>query len=223
MKKAFIILGFGLSLAAFSHAGSVSFKIGYFMPRADSDLWAQNIQNFTLKKSDFNQFSFMAETDFFLGNYVNFEVGTGYYEKEVQTEDREFQFSDDQPIRQTLKLRIVPFEGSIKIYPLGRERPILPYVGAGMGAYFWQYEENGDFVVDRATNPRLISGVFYSEAASPGYHVKAGVQVPVGRATIDAEIKYIRAHGNLSSDFDPAFEPFDLSGLQTNFGVSFWY
>lgn len=213
-----------LALPAFVAAGSVSFRIGYFEPRAESDLWVQNFQNLTMEKADFNGFTFMGEADYFAGDHVNVCIGVGAYEKQVKTSDREFEFEDGRPIRQTITLRIVPMEGSIKLYPAGREVPVIPYVGGGVGAYFWQYEERGDFVVNRSSNdPRLISGVFTTETVSPGYHVKAGIQIPVGRSTVDAELKYVRAKGNLSDDYDPDFEPFDLSGIQLNFGASFWF
>ncbi|MEW6367991.1 MAG: hypothetical protein AB1714_25460 [Acidobacteriota bacterium] len=224
MKKSLLVLVSSVLFAGAAGAGSVSFKVGYYMPNADSDLWAQNMEILTLEKDDFDQFTFTVESDFFVGNYVNVCLGTGYYEKSVDTVDRDFVWEDNgAPIRQTLSLRIVPLEGSIKLYPAGRERPLIPYVGAGVGAYFWEYVEIGDFVIYRDTNPTLVSGAFSTETVSPGYNLRVGLQVPVGRSTVDAEVKYVKVDGDLSTAFDPEFEPFDLSGLQVNFGWSYWF
>jgi len=224
MKRTLVTCCMALCMAGAVRADSISFKIGYYQPSCDSDLWKQNIRYMTIEADDFNQFTFSSDADFFIGNYVNLEIGTGYYEKSVTSEDREYEFENGTPIRQEFHLRIVPLEGSIKLYPVGRERPIFPYVGAGFGAYFWEYVESGDFIVNRNTNPRVISGVYDTQAISPGYHFKAGVQVPVGsQATIDGEVKYVVAHGDLSSAFDPEFEPFDLGGLWIGFGASFWF
>lgn len=224
MRRMLVAVIVAMCATGLSWAESFSFKIGYFKPRAESDLWAQNFDNLTMKKSDFNQVTFMVEADYFAGDYVNLEVGIGRYQRQVNTRDRDFEFEDGKPIRQTIFLRIVPIEGSIKLYPAGREIPLIPYVGAGVGAYFWEYAESGDFVVNRnSPSPRVISGLFRTMTVSPGYQIKAGLQVPVHRWTVDGEVKYVRARGNLSSDFDPDFEPFDLSGLQLNFGASFWF
>ena len=53
---------------------------------------------------------------------------------------------DGTDIEQTLKLRIIPFTATIRLLPFGNDRPIQPYIGAGVGVYRWRYSETGEFV-----------------------------------------------------------------------------
>lgn len=223
MKKTIGILGALLLTAAAAGAESVSVKLGYYVPRAQSDLWEQNFENLTADRSDFRGFTLTVEADHFVGDHLNIGGGTGVYEKRVITRDREFEFTDGGTIRQELKLTVIPVEGYLKVFPAGRELPVIPYFGGGAGIYLWRYEESGDFVIYRSTDPRLISGTYFTETISPAVHIRTGVSIPVGRNTIDAEFKYVWAEGNLSSDFDPDFEPFDLGGMQVSAGFSFWF
>jgi opacity protein-like surface antigen len=109
--------------------------------------------------------------------------------------------------------------------PVGRESPVIPYIGAGAGLYIWEYEEFGDFVINRFTDPEVITGVAFSDGADFGWNVHGGVQFPFSRsATITAELKYSKAEGDLDVEgFDPAFEPIDLSMMTYSAGISFWF
>jgi len=53
---------------------------------------------------------------------------------------------DGSEIEQELRLRIMPLTAVVKILPLGARRAIQPYVGGGLGVYFWRYSETGEFL-----------------------------------------------------------------------------
>ena len=116
-------------------------------------------------------------------------------------------------------------EVSFKVLPAGRNVPVIPYIGGGAGLYYWQYEEIGDFVIDRIIDPTIISGIAYADGWDPGWHVEGGVQIPVGRAiALQFEAKYWKAEGDLDvTGFDPAFEPLDLSATMFSGGISIWF
>src|SRR4030042_4667541 len=160
----------------------------------------------------------------FLGRHFNFACEVGYYQKDVLVEDIDFEYPDGLPIEHVVYLRTVPLQASFKFLPLGRNRKIIPYVGGGLGFYFWDYQEYGDFVIYRYDDPEIITGYYQSTGVDLGYHGMFGLMIPIGwHYSVNAEIKYVRVDGNLGNDFDPNFEPIDLSGIYATAGISFWF
>lgn len=205
-------------------ADDLTFKIGGFIPSGKSDIWKVNETETNFKASDLAGFYASGEADLFLGKYFNFAIELGYTEKDSTVADVDFTYPDDSAIVHTIFLRQVPLQASIKILPLGRERKIIPYFGGGVGLYFWKYWEYGDFVIDRYTDPTIITGSFESTGADVGYHGMFGLMFPFGyHYTVNAEVKYAKVHGHLGEDFDPTFEPIDLGGLTVTAGFSFWF
>jgi len=205
-------------------ADDITFKLGGFIPDGKSDIWKVNTTETNFKVSNLAGFYAAAEVDLFLGKNFNFAVELGYSEKDTLTEDIDFVYPDDSPIEHTLFLRLVPLQGSFKFLPFGRDRKIIPYFGGGVGLYFWNYQEYGDFVINRYTEPEIITALFESSGADFGYHGMFGIMIPFGyHYTANAELKYAKVQGHLGSDFDPTFDPIDLSGLYATFGVSFWF
>jgi hypothetical protein len=222
MKLATVLLI--LLIPAFVFAENVTFKLGGFIPDGKSDIWEVNQSETYFKVSDLAGFYASGEADLFMGKYFNFAFELGYTEKDTITEDKDFVYPDDAPILHTISLRMVPLQGNIKILPLGRDRKIIPYFGGGIGLYFWRYWEYGDFITNRYTEPEIITGSFLSTGADIGYQAMFGMMVPFGyHYSANGELKYVRVHGNLGSDFDPTFEPIDLSGLYVTFGISYWF
>ena len=222
MKGIIVILIIMVPMALF--AEDVSFKMGGFIPDGKSDIWEANKSETDFQVSDLAGAYVAVEADIFLGKYVNFACELGYYKKDTIAEDADYVFPDGSPIEHVIYLRQVPLEGSIKILPFGRNRKIILYVGGGIGLYFWDYQEYGDFVINRHDEPEIITGYFQSTGQNFGTHVMFGLMFPVGwHYSLNGEIKYAKVHGNLGRDFDPSFDPIDLSGLYITFGVSFWF
>ena len=226
MKK-YILLAtaaaFFFTLPAFSD--SIYILGSYVSPEGDSDIFEQNAEEVTFDVDDLNGFGATFGYDRFVGEFVNVGASIGFYENDTTVIDREFEFPNGDPIFRDINLRIVPLEGNVRILPLGRETVVIPYIGAGAGIYFWEYEEFGDFVIDRFTDPRVITGTAFSDGADFGFNVHGGVQVPISRsATITGEVKWSSVEGDLDEEsFDPAFEPIDLSTVSYSAGVSFWF
>jgi hypothetical protein len=129
--------------------------------------------------------------------YVEGGLGLGFYQKSVPTVDTDFEHPNGTDIRQTLKLRIVPFAATIRFLPLGNNRPIQPYIGAGVGVYSWRYSETGEFV---DTDDNSIYRNFVATGADTGPTILGGVRVPIGPTRVGFEIRHQSAEGTVPGD-----------------------
>jgi Outer membrane protein beta-barrel domain len=226
MKKLLLAMIFSGFVSVPVFADSVNVLFGYAIPRGDSDVYQQNEAETTFRVKDLNDFIGSVGYDHFFGDHISLGGNFAYYQGETTVQDRLFLFPDGRPAFRDIRLEIVPLEIALKVLPIGRNVPVIPYFGGGGGIYYWQYEEVGDFVINRNTaDPRIISGTAYSDGYDPGWHVEGGVQIPVARSiALQFEAKYWQAKGNLDvTGFDPSFEPLDLSGSSYSGGVSFWF
>ncbi len=226
MKKyllLYVAVAFLFSVPA--HADSFYILGSYVAPDGDSDVYDQNKAETTFEVDDLNGFGGTFGYDHFIGEYVNLGGSVSFYENDTTVSDQEFEFPDGRDIFRDIRLRIVPLEVNFRVLPIGRERAVIPYIGAGAGVYFWEYTEIGDFVIDRFTDPNVITGVAFSDGADFGFNVHGGLQFPISRSlTITGEVKWSKVEGDLDVEsFDPAFEPIDLSTLTYSGGVSFWF
>jgi hypothetical protein len=221
LLAATLLLAFGIPV----FSDSVTVMGGYTLPSGDSDVYRQNERETTFRVSDLGGFSGVFAYDHFLGNHFNLGGDVSVYEQNTNVQDVEFSFLDGTPIFRNIRLEIVPLEASLHFLPAGRDVPVIPYIGGGGGVYFWEYQEVGDFVQDRNTDPSIITGAAHSDGADPGWHVEGGIQIPFSRyATFTAEAKYFSASGKLDvRSFDPNFGRLDLSAAMYSAGISFWF
>ncbi len=207
-----------------AHAESLSIRIGALIPRAQSDIWDLNIAETTFTRTQLIGGMLGAGIDIFWSRWVNTSLFVYAYERDVDVEDRDFVYPDGTPIARTITLNVVPIEMTLKFLPLGRmRRGAIPYLGGGVGLYIWKYHEIGDFVFDRFGDPFIDFDEFQASGVEIGWHVLAGIQIRIGRrSTLDFEIKYHDARGDMGRDF-PGFNPIDLSGVSLLTGISFWW
>jgi len=133
----------------------------------------------------------------------------------------DYEYDDGTPIYQNLYLSISGLEGNIKIYPIGHRNIFNPYFGAGVGVYFWEYEQWGDFI--DFTNMDVYEGYGYTEAYTPGFNMKGGFVFRFRRHMgLSFEAKYQYIKGALSNLFE-GFEKLDLSGLTLNIGLNLFF
>ena len=78
----------------------------------------------------------------------NVELGVRFdcYSRTVDTSYRDYTWPDGREIQQSLRLSMVPLGVSVRFVPTSKRAKIAPYVGGGVDAIFYQYEEYGDFV-----------------------------------------------------------------------------
>lgn len=197
----------------------------YFSPNGRSDIFQQNRRETTFDVDDLNDFAVTGGYDHFIGEYVNVGGSVTYYKEDAVGRDRAFQQPNGGPVIRDFRLEMMPVEFNARVLPLGRDVVIIPYLGGGVGLYFWKYEEEGDFVVDRQTSPRIVTGSASSDGRTFGFHVHGGIQIPLGGSTMfTVEVKHIYVDADLDRrEFDPAFEPIDLSAILYSAGLTFGF
>lgn len=226
MKKLLISAFFVILLSTAAFSDSVYVLAGYNWPAGKSDVFTQNESETSFRVNDLNWWSGTFGYDHFLSNYISLGGSISGYERDTNVEDNDFEHADGTPIFRNIRLEIVPMELNLHFLPAGRDAGLIPYVGGGVGVYYWEYEEAGDFIIDRNSfHPTLITGRAYSDGVNPGWHIEGGLQIPVSSyATIMGEYRYFSAKGDLDTrSFDPAFEPLDLSSSMVSFGCAFWF
>ncbi len=217
---------FLLPLLGFSD-GAFSFRLGYFVPNAKSDLWNIEFQNMTFDKHDFEGLTFGFSYEYFLSRQVSLVFGADIYDRghygiyrdwvgyTIDGYDYAFPYSEydgDFDLSQRFHTTIVPIQASLKLLPLGRQGRIIPYIGGGVSLYVWSVELQGDLVdfTDQYvyTDPDLgdvdVYGVYPINARQEarlavGAHAFAGLMIPIARRTaIEAEFKYSTGKGSFS-------------------------
>ncbi len=250
MKKN-LIIGFALILClpGFIFSDVVSIKVGYFIPRAMSDLWEEEFINMSFIKADFQNTNFAFGYEYFVSRefsiVLNIEgytknksgIYNDYVGEDIGDESYAFDYGEGYPISHVFSVSITPVQASIKLTPLGRKGKIIPFVGGGVSAYLWTVRLQGDMIdfnageefIDVDLNAVVIGYPTYPVDAreenkiSFGFHVLGGVMVPIAnRISIEGEVKYSQATGTLKEAFI-GFEPFDLSGLTISVGMNYWF
>jgi len=226
MKKYLFLL---LATALFSipaHSDSFYVMGSYFSVEGDSsDVFEQNKFETSFDVDDLNDWGGTFGYNHFIGEYFDVGGSVSYYHGDTTVEDRDFEFPNGQPILRDIHFKVIPVEANFNVLPVGRNYAVIPFIGAGVGVYFWDYEEFGDFVINRFNDPEVITGSAFSDGTDLGWNVHGGIQIPFSRsATFITEVKYSKAEGDLDvQGFDPAFGPLDLSLLTYSAGISFWF
>jgi hypothetical protein len=229
----------------------VTFRVGYFIPRADSDLWQIEFENMDFTKTDFQHSSFCFSYEYFFTRYSSLlisvegynEQQVGYYRDYVGYQDFDGtwaypnEYEGEFIPNHVFAVSSTPILLSIKILPLGRANKIIPYVGAGGGIFLWSVQLEGDMIdfsdewydtVEQVSIYPIYST--YAEERGRitfGAHVFGGLMIPVAnRLSMEAEFKYNYVEASFSDDQYSGFqgfEPFDLSGYQISIGVNYWF
>lgn len=227
----------------------VTFKVGYFIPRASSDLWTDEFDQMDFSKGNFTSSNFGFSYEYFFTNQISFAISVdGYNRKKVGTyldyvgiafDEGDFafpsDFEGDFAISHVFNVSITPIQLSLKLAPLGRKGRITPYVGGGVGVYLWNVRLQGDiidfddiweyvdddFIVE--IYPVRLTDAREDNKLKIAYHALGGLMFPVAnRISIEAEIKYNFVQGALTEGFE-GFEDFDLSGYQFSVGLNYWF
>jgi hypothetical protein len=220
--------------------------VGYYFPQGGSDLWEEEFLNMDFTKTDFTHSSFSFAYEYFLSRQLSLMLGIEGYSKQKSGFYRDYvgyqdvdgdwaypnDFEGDFIPGHVFSVSSTPIQLSLKLTPMGRKGKVIPYIGGGVGLYIWSVRLQGDLVdfedvwVDQDFNIDVYPIVFVDardeNKFAIGFHGFGGIMVPVAsRISLEAEVKYNRATGNLENFLD--FEPFDLGGLQISFGINYWF
>lgn len=250
-KQIILVLVLILILPCLGLANAFSFRLGYFIPRAQSDLWAIEFENMNFTLSNFQN----STIGFGYERYLTREISVvlsfetynknkaGFYKDFVgySFEEGDFAFpkkyyKGDFSISHSFGVSITPVQASVKLMPLGRRGSFIPYIGGGAGLYLWNVKILG-LTIDFSDawiyeDPKLGDVEIYTvnesllrenNRFSVGYHIFGGVMFPVGkRMAFEAEFKFNHVKGNFRDAFE-GFEPFDLRGYQVSVGLNYWF
>ncbi len=203
-------------------------RIGYAIPRADSEIFDFARDELTIEKEDFNAVAIAADLGIRLTDRVDLSLGLGYANSEIDSESRDFIGNDDLPILQTTDFRRVPFTVGVKAYLTERGRRIsdlawipskfAPFVGGGAGFVWYEFEQEGEFVDYETLD--IFYDYFTSSNGSALAYATAGFDYSIGlRWILTAEARYSWASANMGESF-VGFDKIDLNGLRAAFGFS---
>jgi hypothetical protein len=215
-----LALGVLVALPVAASAGGLDFRAGGFFPRAQSNLFTDDFELYTVSKKDFNGFTGGIEYNARVAHNVELGFSLDGYGRSIRTNYRDFINVDTGgEIRQRLKLDSVPLGISVRFIPTGRHVRVAPYVAIGADLIFWHYEEEGDFIDFQDPERTIISDRFISDGVTPGAHAAAGVRVALNHDfAFVAEGRYQWAKkDNMGGDFNR--NQIDLSGASATVGL----
>jgi hypothetical protein len=210
---------------------TLTFNLGYFGlkgedARGDDDiLFAELNQAFDdadysllFEVGDFNGATVGADWHVGVGRYLEAGVGASFYRRTVHSIYADFIDTDGSELEQDIRLRVAPLTATVRLFPLGRAaNGIEPYLGGGVGAFFWRYSEVGDFI-DPATD-QIFPARYVDSGTEMGPIVFGGVRFPAGDAfVVGGELRWHRAEGELSDDF--IAPKIDLGGWTGSFTMA---
>lgn len=252
MKKTLgLIALFVILLPGLASAGAVTFRIAYFIPQANSELWNIEFENMSFQKSDFHNTALGFTFEHFLTREVSLVFGidsysqnrSGTYEGYVgySFEEGEFAFPSDYQgdffLGHSFSVSITPIQVGLKLTPLGRKSGFIPYLGGGVSVYIWNVRLVGD-MVDFSDDSWVYDDPDYGEVQiypiyptnardetrfAVGFNGFAGFMIPfANRVAFEGEFKYNFGKGSHGSAFE-GFDKFDLGGYQISLGINYWF
>ena len=210
--------------------GGLNFRAGGFFPAGSSDFWDVNEAAFTQDKSDFNGLIGGVGYTAAITNYFEFDVNADFYSASARSADRNFTDQNGFAILHDARLSILPVTVGFRVLPAGRfgkrgaegqrlvRRPV-PYIGAGVGMAYWQYEEEGDFV---ASDLSIVYDRIKDTGLEFEKHVQVGIEFPIAPDwNFGFEIRRSWAEATPSGGF-AVVNPgkLDLGGVGVFFGAS---
>jgi hypothetical protein len=211
--------------------GSIGVRGNFLFARADSDWYSFVGDQLTLGQKDFNAPGFATDVAISLGRRADAVVGFDFNQTTTASEYRDFVDNNRLPITQTTQLRTIGLTGSVKYTLVERglevsrlawvPRTIVPYVGAGGGALYYDLEQFGDFI-DFQDNS-VFPSTFASSGWAPVVQAFAGVDIKVlKRVYVTVDGRYQWSKATLGATWVD-FEPIDLAGFKLAAGASFMF
>ncbi len=226
--------------ASRASASGLDLRIGGFFPRGNDNLFADDcalylINGCSAAAANGEQY-FKGNAGAFKGVFggaeynavimPNLELGVHLdgFGRTVDSSYRNYTRPDGSEIRQKLKLSIIPLGATVRLIPTSKGARLAPYIGGGVDAVFYQYEEYGDFIDFGSASLDIVPDDFKDSGAAFGVHAVAGLRVYLNRDfAIVGEGRYMWAAKDMGKDFAPN-EPglvnrIDLSGASFVVGL----
>jgi len=230
MRKGLIVSVLALTaLPATTWAGNLTLRVGAFLPRADSDLFSDASELYTLDplapgppgltSSDWTGFTGGIEYAGVVARNVEFGIHVDGYSRTLDTAYRDFTRDSGADILQTLKLTVVPTGVTVRIVPSGRRLRFAPYIGGGVDAIYYEYEAFGDFIDFFDPDQPIFLDSFRSTGWALGFHVAGGARFRLTRDfNLVGEYRYQWGEDDMGGDF--LLNRIDLSGGSATLGFN---
>ncbi len=147
-------------------AGGLDLRIGGYFPRGNETLFQDVRELYFVEKSDFYGVYGGIEYNQKIVDNVEFAVHFDGYSRSVDTSYRDYTRPDGGEIYQTLKLWQAPLGVSVRLIPTSKRTKLAPFVGAGVDAIFYQYEEYGDFIDFYDDSLPILSDAFVADGTA---------------------------------------------------------
>jgi outer membrane protein W len=228
-----------VSAAPAAQAGGLDLRIGAFLPRQHDCGIPSNVPaEYTLFQDVCELYSKAGDGSFFnAGNppfggsvyggveynhviFKNVEAAVHFdgYSETTDTFYRDYERPGGGDIFQTLRLQVLPLGVSLRFLPTGKRHKFVPFVGGGIDAVFYKYEEFGDFIDFFDPDLAITPDHFISESTAFGVHALGGIRYYVNHdIAIVGEAKYLWAHDDMGDDFLP-----NSPGLVNRIDLSGW-
>lgn len=201
---------------------------GYALASTRSDVFDDAVTNLTLSRRDFSGLNAGAEVGVPLSDRWDISVDAGYSRASKRSEFRHFIDNNNLPIEQNTTFERIPIMANLRFYlrPTGRSigrlawipAHAVPWVSAGAGTMYYQFEQKGDFVNFRTSN--VFPGTFSTSAWAPALQGAGGFDVSLTpMLALTTEARYVWARGSVTQDFS-GYNSVDLSGVQATVGLT---
>jgi hypothetical protein len=212
--------------------GFLGFRIGKFFPRADSDLFDEITDTYTLEKNDFRAWDFGFDGGVNLHERVDLVISLDFTNRTKASEYRDWVDSDDLPIVQKTNYAQAPLTAGLKflLVPRGRKvgqyawlpNRIVPYIGAGAGIQWYRFKQSGDFIDFSSEDLDIYPDEVRSSGWTPVGYVGGGFDINIYKQTyVTLDLKYSWAKPELDLSF-VGYDPLDLSGIRASAGFQ-WH
>lgn len=212
---------------------SVSLRLGYEAmvgprsPGGNQDIFGFTQDLLTIGEGDHDALVIGGEVAIRVTPRLDLLLDISQAKSDIASEFRDWVDSNDLPIQQTTTFTRRPANLSFRYFLGDRGRRVsrfawvprnwVPYVGAGAGLTFFEFEQQGDFV-DFDTLDVFFDRLDTSGRALTG-HVLAGIQYSIApQFVLTGEGRYRFGSGELQDDF-VGFDNMDLSGLHLTVGL----
>jgi outer membrane protein W len=207
--------------------GSFSIRGGYAFANAGSDVFADATSNLTLSKRDFSSIDWGGDISYSFNNKTDLVFDGEFSTTHPSSEFRNFIDNNDQPIQQSTKFKRVPLSVGLKYYFAGRGRTVSqfayipnrysPYVGVGVGAMYYSFQQNGDFVDFKTLD--VFPATLESSGWTPTGHGSAGMEYSLGNwVALTGEGRYVWAKARLDPNDFEGYQKIDLTGFTGTVG-----
>jgi hypothetical protein len=210
--------------------GALGIRGSWLFARAGSDVFDFVQEHLTIDKGAFNAPAIGTDLAVAITPRLDVVFAFDYSQASVASEYRAFVDNNRQPIEQTTRLREANLGGTLRVALVPRGTGIsrlawipsrvTPYVGAGGGALWYEFTQQGDFIDVLSASRAVFTDNFTSTGWTPSAHALGGVGIRVQRRTyVTLEGRYLWAAAPLQRQFED-FDPIDLAGFRLSAGVN---